>query len=70
MLFYESESVLFMDWACDLCAAHVLISIAYVMFPAAFLILYYAVWFRYFMGGREISLLSCSFFFVPMPLAA
>ena len=26
---------------------------------AAFLILYYAVWFRYFMGGREISLLSC-----------
>lgn len=36
---------------------------------AAFLILYYAVWFRYFMGGREISLLSCSFLFVPMPLA-
>lgn len=37
---------------------------------AVFLILYYAVWFRYFMGGREIYLLSCSFFFVPMPLAA
>ena len=36
---------------------------------AAFLVLYYAVWFRYFMGGREISLLSCSFLFVPMPLA-
>ncbi len=36
---------------------------------AAFLILYYAVWFRYFMGGREISLLNCSFLFVPMPLA-
>ena len=36
---------------------------------AAFLILYYAVWFRYFMSGREISLLSRSFLFVPMPLA-
>ena len=36
---------------------------------AAFLILYYAVWFRYFMGGRVISLLSCSFLFIPMPLA-
>ena len=36
---------------------------------AAFLILYYAVWLRYFMGGREIALLSRSFLFVPMPLA-
>ena len=36
---------------------------------AAFLILYYAVWIRYFMGGREIVLLSRSFLFVPMPLA-
>ena len=36
---------------------------------AAFLVLYYAVWFRYFIGGREISLLSRSFLFVPMPLA-
>ena len=36
---------------------------------AVFLILYYAVWFRYFMGGREISLLSRSFLLVPMPLA-
>ena len=36
---------------------------------AAFLILYYAVWFRYFMGGREVSLLSRSFLFVPIPLA-
>ena len=36
---------------------------------AAFLILYYAVWLRYFMGGREIVLLSRSFLFVPMPLA-
>ena len=36
---------------------------------AALLVLYYAVWFRYFMSGREISLLSRSFLFVPMPLA-
>ena len=36
---------------------------------AVFLVLYYAVWLRYFMGGREIALLSCSFLFVPMPLA-
>ena len=36
---------------------------------AFFLILYYAVWLRYFMGGREIALLSRSFLFVPMPLA-
>ena len=36
---------------------------------ADFLVLYYAVWFRYFMSGREISLLSRSFLFVPMPLA-
>ena len=36
---------------------------------AAFSVLYYAVWFRYFMSGREISLLSRSFLFVPMPLA-
>lgn len=36
---------------------------------AVFLVLYYAVWFRYFMGGREIALLSRSFLFVPMPLA-
>ena len=36
---------------------------------AAFLILYYAVWLRYFIGGREIVLLSRSFLFVPMPLA-
>ncbi len=36
---------------------------------AVFLVLYYAVWLRYFMGGREIVLLSRSFLFVPMPLA-
>ena len=36
---------------------------------AVFLALYYAVWLRYFIGGREITLLSRSFLFVPMPLA-
>ena len=36
---------------------------------AVFLAMYYAVWLRYFMGGREIALLSRSFLFVPMPLA-
>ena len=36
---------------------------------ALFLILYYAVWIRYFMGGREIELLNRAFLFVPMPLA-
>ena len=35
---------------------------------AVFLVLYYAVWLRYFMGGREIALLSRSFLIVPMPL--
>lgn len=35
---------------------------------AVFLVLYYAVWLRYFMGGREIALLSRSYLFVPMPL--
>ena len=39
------------------------------LFSAAlFLILYYAVWIRYFMGGREIALLNRAFLFVPMPL--
>ena len=36
---------------------------------AVFLVLYYAVWLRYFIGGREIVLLSRSFLFVPLPLA-
>ncbi len=34
-----------------------------------FLILYYAAWLRYFIGGREIALLNRAFLFVPMPLA-
>ena len=36
---------------------------------ALFLILYYAVWIRYFVGGREIALLNRAFLLVPMPLA-
>ena len=42
---------------------------AWLYLAATFLILYYAVWFRYFMGGREIALLRRSFLSVPMPLA-
>lgn len=34
-----------------------------------FLVLYYIVWFRYFLGGRDIELLGKPFLFVPMPLA-
>lgn len=36
---------------------------------AAFLVLYYATWIRYFTGGRKISLLNKPFLFVPIPLA-
>ncbi len=36
---------------------------------AWFLILYYAVWIRYFVSGREIALLNRTFLFIPMPLA-
>ena len=38
-------------------------------FALLFLILYYAVWIRYFIGGRKIALLNRKFLFVPMPLA-
>ena len=41
----------------------------WLLLAALFLILYYAVWIRYFIGGREIVLLSRSFLFVPLPLA-
>lgn len=34
-----------------------------------FLVLYYIVWIRYFMGGRDVALLGKSFLFVSMPLA-
>lgn len=38
-------------------------------FGIVFLVLYYIVWIRYFMGGRDVALLGKSFLFVPMPLA-
>ena len=31
-----------------------------------FLVLYYIVWFRYFLGGRDIELLGKPFLFVPI----
>ena len=42
---------------------------AWLFLAAVFLILYYAVWIRYFALGREIALLNRAFLFVPMPLA-
>ena len=41
----------------------------WLFLAALFLLLHYAVWVRYFAGGRKIALLSRSFLFVPMPLA-
>lgn len=42
---------------------------AWLFLAAVFLILYYAVWIRYFALGREITLLKRAFLLVPMPLA-
>ena len=42
---------------------------AWLMLAALFLLLYYAVWLRYFAGGRRIALLNKPFCPVPMPLA-
>lgn len=36
---------------------------------ALFLLLYYIVWVRYFVSGRDIALLGKPFLFVPIPLA-
>ena len=36
---------------------------------AGFLALYYAVWLRYFVGGRKTELLHRAFLLVPLPLA-
>ena len=41
----------------------------WLFLAAFFLILYNAVWLRYFIGGRKVALLSRSFLLVPMPLA-
>ena len=40
----------------------------WLFLAALFLLLYYAVWVRYFAGGRKIALLRRAFLFVPMPL--
>lgn len=48
---------------------HIRLQSVWLGLAALFLILYYAVWIRYFVGGREIVLLRRSFLFVPMPLA-
>ena len=40
----------------------------WLFLAALFLLLHYAVWLRYFMGGRKIALLRRAFLFVPMPL--
>lgn len=42
---------------------------AWLYIAAGFLVLYYAVWIRYFLGGRKIALLNRAFCLVPMPLA-
>nr|WP_302600098.1 hypothetical protein [uncultured Cellulosilyticum sp.] len=34
-----------------------------------FLVLYHIVWFRYYMGGRDVKLLGTKFLGVPIPLA-
>lgn len=41
----------------------------YMYIGIIFLILYYIVWMRYFLGGMDRSLLAKSFLFVPIPLA-
>lgn len=41
----------------------------FLYISVAFLILYYIVWIRYFMGGRDMKLLGAKFLFIPMPLA-
>lgn len=42
---------------------------AWLYVAIGFLVLYYAVWIRYFAGGRRTELLGASFLFVPVPLA-
>ena len=41
----------------------------WLLAAVVFLILYYIVWIRYFIGGRNVALLGRSFLFVPIPLA-
>ena len=42
---------------------------AWLYLAVCCLILYYAVWIRFFIGGRKIALLRRAFFYIPMPLA-
>ena len=41
----------------------------WLVLAAIFLILYYVVWIRYFIGKRDVALLAKTFLFVPIPLA-
>lgn len=41
----------------------------WLLLAVVFLVLYYVVWIRYFVGGRDIALLGKSFLGIPMPLA-
>ena len=41
----------------------------WLVLAAIFLILYYVVWIRYFIGERDVALLAKPFLFVPIPLA-
>ncbi len=41
----------------------------WLLTAVVFLLLYYIVWIRYFIGGRKVALLGRSFLFVPIPLA-
>lgn len=41
----------------------------YIIFILVFLLLYYALWIKYFAGGRDYQLLGQSFLFVPGPMA-
>lgn len=42
---------------------------AYLIFMLIFLLLYYALWIKYFVGGRDYQLLGQSFLFIPGPMA-
>lgn len=41
----------------------------WLVLAVIFLILYYLVWIRYFIGKRDVALLAKPFLFVPIPLA-
>lgn len=41
----------------------------WLLAAVVFLLLYYIVWIRYFIGGRNVALLGQPFLFVPIPLA-